>query len=54
MSLNKKINKNNKNDIQTKIKVKEKKEPYDIESPEELHYFMVNLSIEYKHLNDNF
>ena len=54
MSLNKKINKNNKNDIQTKIKEKEKKEPYDIESPEELHYFMVNLSIEYKHLNDNF
>jgi hypothetical protein len=56
MALNKKINKNNKIDSQTKVKEKEKekKEPFDIESPEELHYFMVNLSIQYKHLNDNF
>ena len=54
MALNKKINKNNKNAAQAKEKEKEKKEPFDIESPEELHYFMVNLSIQYKHLNDNF
>jgi hypothetical protein len=56
MSLNKKIIKNNKIDTQTKVKEKEKekKEIFDIESPEELHYFMVNLSIQYKHLNDNF
>ena len=54
VSLNKKINNNNKIDTQIKEKEKVKKEFLDIESPEELHYFMVNLSIEYKQLNDNF
>ena len=46
------LNKNNKDDIQ--IKDIDKKDPFDIDTPEELHYFMVNLSIEYKHLKDNF
>ena len=38
-----------------KIKIKkQKKEEIDIESPEEMHYFFVNLTINYKLLNDNF
>ena len=35
-------------------KEKEKKEEIDFESPEEMHYFMVNLTINYRLLNENF
>jgi hypothetical protein len=37
-----------------KEKEKEKKEEIDFESPEEMHYFMVNLTINYRLLNENF
>ena len=37
-----------------KEKEKEKKEEIDFESPEEMHYFMVNLTINYRFLNENF
>ena len=35
-------------------KEKEKKEEIDFENPEEMHYFMVNLTINYRFLNENF
>ena len=51
ISLNKKMN----NITITKTNIKdEKKEETDFESPEEMHYFMVNLSINYKLLKENF
>ena len=37
-----------------KEKEKEKKEELDFDCPEEMHYFMVNLTINYRILNENF
>ena len=37
-----------------KEKEKEKKEEIDFDCPEEMHYFMVNLTINYRLLNENF
>ena len=37
-----------------KEKEKEKKEEIDFNSPEEMHYFLVNLTINYRLLNENF
>ena len=52
-NLHKKVKevKKNKNEHQ---KEKEKKEEIDFDSPEEMHYFMVNLTINYRLLNENF
>jgi len=36
------------------LKEKEKKEEIDFDCPEEMHYFMVNLTINYRILNENF
>jgi hypothetical protein len=36
------------------LKEKEKKEEIDFNSPEEMHYFLVNLTINYRLLNENF
>ena len=50
-NLNRKMNCLNLNKIKNK---EQKKGEIDIESPEEMHYFLVNLLINYKLLNGNF
>ena len=42
------IDKDKKNEIE------KDKDDIDIDSPEELHYFMVNMTINYKYLTENF
>lgn len=51
-NLHKKVKEVNKNEY--KKDKKDKKEEIDFESPEEMHYFMVNLTINYRLLNENF
>ena len=43
-----------KNDNNNIIKKEEKTENINIDCPEEMHYFLVNLTINYKYLNENF
>ena len=52
-NLHKKVKEVNKNKNEHQ-KEKEKKEVIDFDSPEEMHYFMVNLTINYRLLNENF
>ena len=47
------------NDLKIKIteksiKLEDKKEEIDFDCPEEMHYFMVNLTMNYKYLTENF
>ena len=53
---NKTCNKNfNEKKMNEKIKKQEdKKEEIDFDCPEEMHYFMVNLAINYKYLTETF
>ena len=55
VDINKKMNDNqNIIDKDKKNEIEKDKDDIDIDSPEELHYFMVNMTINYKYLTENF